>query len=66
MKKNDFKRTQKGGIDILLWYDKKVVCFLSTFLNIEEDVRDANKIYTKPNMIRDYDQKMIELIYMIK
>ncbi|KAF7687854.1 PiggyBac transposable element-derived protein 4 [Cucumispora dikerogammari] len=58
MKKNDFKCAQKGGINILLWYDKKVVCFLSTFLNIEEDVRDANKVYSKPNMIRDYDQNM--------
>ncbi|KAF7685692.1 PiggyBac transposable element-derived protein 4 [Cucumispora dikerogammari] len=34
MKKNDFKCAQKGGINILLWYDKKVVFFLSTFLNI--------------------------------
>ncbi|KAF7692173.1 PiggyBac transposable element-derived protein 4 [Cucumispora dikerogammari] len=58
MNKNDFKCAQKGGINILQWYDKKVVCFLSTFLNIEEGVRDANKIHSKPNIIRDYDQNI--------
>ncbi|KAF7685613.1 PiggyBac transposable element-derived protein 4, partial [Cucumispora dikerogammari] len=65
----DFMCAQKGEVNILLWYDKKVVCFLSTFLNIEEDIRAANKAYSKPNMIRDYDHNMcgIDICYqMIK
>ncbi|KAF7697617.1 PiggyBac transposable element-derived protein 4 [Cucumispora dikerogammari] len=61
MKKNDFKCAQKGGVNILLWYDKKVVCFLSTFINIEENVRDVRKVYSKPNKIRVYDQNMGEV-----
>ncbi|KAF7685412.1 PiggyBac transposable element-derived protein 4 [Cucumispora dikerogammari] len=58
MRKFDFKCAQKNGINILLWYDKKVVCFVSTFMNIEESLQKTKKVLLKPNMIKDYDQNM--------
>ena len=59
MKKGDILYYQKNHINILLWYDKKVVCFISTFLNFDNSmINEAAKMYEKPLMIKDYDQNM--------
>ncbi|KAF7691543.1 PiggyBac transposable element-derived protein 4 [Cucumispora dikerogammari] len=58
IRKFDFKCAQKNEINILLWYDKKVVCFVSTFMNIEEPLQKTKKVLLKPNIIKDYDQNM--------
>ncbi|KAF7702895.1 PiggyBac transposable element-derived protein 4 [Cucumispora dikerogammari] len=66
MKKFDFKCAQKNGINILLWYNKKVVCFVSKFMNIEVPLQKTKKVLLKPNIIKDYDQNMGVSIYLTK
>ncbi|KAF7696446.1 PiggyBac transposable element-derived protein 4 [Cucumispora dikerogammari] len=58
MKKFDSKCAQKNRVNILLWHDKKVVCFVSTFMNIEVPLQKTKKVLLKLNMIKDYDQNM--------
>lgn len=61
MKKGDLYCNQKDGVNILLWYDKKVCSFITTFSNFEPHLI-ANKYpvknFTKPEMICDYDKNM--------
>jgi hypothetical protein len=53
MKKGDLIFLQK------LWYDKKVVCYISTFKNFKQKIKEENgKKFEKPEMIKDYDQNM--------
>ncbi len=37
-KKQDFICHQKENVNIMMWYDKKVVTFISKFLNFEESI----------------------------
>lgn len=59
MKKGDFQCVQKDNINLLLWYDKKPVCFISTFLNIDSNlIKKEKNVFEKPYIIKDYDQNM--------
>lgn len=59
MKKGDLIFYQKNNINILLWYDKKVVCFISTFINFDKIILEGGtKALEKPLMIKDYDKNM--------
>lgn len=59
MKKGDYFYASKDKINILMWYDKKVVCFISTFMNFDQRILEGTpKLTEKPEMIRDYDRNM--------
>ncbi|KAF7693658.1 PiggyBac transposable element-derived protein 4 [Cucumispora dikerogammari] len=58
MSKNDFNYFQKHNINCALWYDKKPVCFISTFMNFESELTEGRKVFNKSLIIKDYDANM--------
>ncbi|KAG0431254.1 PiggyBac transposable element-derived protein 4 [Dictyocoela muelleri] len=58
MKRGDISVLQKENINLMLWYDKKVICYISTFMNFENRILFEKKCLEKPLMIKDYDKNM--------
>jgi hypothetical protein len=46
------------NFNIMIWYDKKVVSFISTFMNFESELINTEKpkVTDKPSMIKNYDK----------
>ena len=59
LKKQEIVARQKDKINSLIWHDKKIVTFITSFGNIEQDLHyDKFKTPNKPRIIADYDKNM--------
>ena len=68
MKKFDYICHQKNKVNTFMWYDKKVVAFISTFSNFDtgDKMGVLMKKNKRPAMIHDYNQNMGGVINIIR
>lgn len=58
-KKGELTYATKDKTNILLWYDKRIVCFITTFMSFDPSIlNNSAKVFEKYAMIENYDRNI--------